>query len=52
MGYNYNAWKILHLIATEDTGSTKAGINYLSKHPYPFTNVEIHLVACKTFMYK
>ena len=31
IGYKYNAWKVVYLIFIEDTGSKKAGINYLSK---------------------
>ena len=31
IGYKYNAWKVVYLIVIEDTGSKKAGINYLSK---------------------
>ena len=30
IGYRYNTRKVFSFIVTEDTGSTKAGINYLS----------------------
>ena len=33
IGYKYNAWKVLSFIVTEETGRTKAGINYLYKYP-------------------
>ena len=46
IGYKYNAQKVLSFIATEVVGSTKAGIDYLSKYPGPFANGSISPVAC------
>ena len=31
IGYNYNAWEVISFIVIDDAGSTKSGINYLSK---------------------
>ena len=36
IGYKYNTRKVLSFIVTEDSGSTKAGITYLSKYPEQF----------------
>ena len=36
IGNQYNVGGVLSLIATEDTGSTKSSIPYLSNHPGPF----------------
>ena len=41
IGYKYNAWKVVSFIFTDNAGSTKSGIPYLSKYPEKFTNVEI-----------
>ena len=54
--YKYNMQKVLSFIATEDAGSTKAGISYLSKYPDPFATVSIqiganNLVMSKLFVY-
>ena len=46
IGYKYNYGKVLYLITTVDTDSTKSGINYLSKYPETFYNVEIFPVDC------
>ena len=45
VGCKYISWKVLYLIATEDSGIIKYGITYLSKYPYPFYNVAILPVA-------
>ena len=41
IGYKYNARKVLYFIVTENAGSTKTDIPYLSKYPDQFTNVVI-----------
>ena len=41
IGYKYNAWKVLSFIVTDNAGSTKNVIAYLSKYPDLFTNVAI-----------
>ena len=56
IGHNYKSRNVLSLIATEDAGSTKADITYLSKYPGPFDNVailpvDITLVMSKLFGY-
>ena len=45
IGYKYNARKVLYFIVTDNSGSTKTGIPYLSKYPDQFTNVSICPVA-------
>ena len=45
IGYKYNARKVLYFIVTDNTGSTKTGIPYLSKYPDQFTNFAICPVA-------
>ena len=45
ISYKYNAWKVLSLIYTEDTGNSKEGITYLSRYPELFANVAIFSVA-------
>ena len=45
IGYKYNARKVLSFIVTDNTGTTKTGIPYLSKYPDQFTNVSIRPVA-------
>ena len=50
--YNYNSWKVLFFIATEDAGITKAGITYLSQYPNPFVNVSINRVSRTLYMSK
>ena len=45
IGYKYNARKVLYFIVTENAGSTKTGIPYLSKYPEQFTNVAIVPIA-------
>ena len=52
MGHKYNSWEVLYFVSTEDAGSTKAGITYLSKYPEPLDNVTIRLVALPLVMYK
>ena len=52
IGYKYNARKVLSFIVTENTGSTKTGIPYLSKYPDQFTNFAIHPVARPLVMSK
>ena len=50
IGYKYNARKVLSFIVTENVGSTKTGIPYLSKYPDQFTNVSIRPVALPLVM--
>ena len=45
IGYKYNVRKVLYFIVTDNSGSTKTGIPYLSNYPYQFTNVVISPVA-------
>ena len=45
IGYKYNARKVIYFIVTENAGSTKTGIPYLSKYPDQFTNAAISPVA-------
>ena len=45
IGYKHNARKVLYFIVTDNAGSTKTGISYLSKYPDQFTNVSIRPVA-------
>ena len=52
MIYKYNAWKVLYLIDTYDTGNTKEGINYLSRYPELFANVAIFYVASPSLISK
>ena len=53
IGYKYNAWKVLYFIVTDNSGSTKTGITYLSKYPekllmLPFTLLLVPLL-CQFF---
>ena len=41
IGYNYNAQKFISFIVTDNAGSTKTDIPYLSKYPDQVTNVAI-----------
>ena len=50
IGYKYNARKVLSFIVTDNAGSTKTGISYLSKYPDQFTNVAIFPVDLPLFM--
>ena len=52
IGCKYNARKVISFIVTDNTGSTKTGIPYLSKYPDQFTNAAIHPVACPLVMSK
>ena len=52
IGYKYNARKVLSFIVTDNAGSTKTGIPYLSKYPDQFTNVSIRPVARPVVMSK
>ena len=52
IGYKYNARKVLSFIVTDNAGSTKTGIPYLSKYPDQFTNVAIRPVARPLVMSK
>ena len=52
IGYKYNSRKVLSFIVTDNAGSTKTGITYLSKYPDQFTNVSILPVACPLVMSK
>ena len=45
IGYKYNVRKFLSFIVTDNAGSTKTGIPYLSYYPDQFTNVYIRPVA-------
>ena len=54
IGYKYNTWKVLYFIVTENAGSKKSGIPYLSNYPDQFYNVAILPVSrpldvCKFF---
>ena len=52
IGYKYNSRKLLSFIVTEDAGSTKAGLSYLSKYPGQFSDDSILPVTCPLVMYK
>ena len=52
IGYKYNVRKVLSFIVTDNEGSTKTGIPYLSKYPDQFTNVSIRPVARHLVMSK
>ena len=52
IGYKYNARKVLCFIISDNAGSTKTGIPYLSKYPDQFTNVPIRPVARPVVMSK
>ena len=52
IGYKYTVRKVLYLIFTEYSGSTKAVITYLSKYRYQFDNVFIISVAGTLVMSK
>ena len=39
--YKYNMQKVLYLMVTDNTGSKKAGLTYLSNHTEPFSNISI-----------
>ena len=52
IGYKYNTRKVLSFIVTDNAGSTKTGIPYLSKYPDQFTNVSIRPVARPVVMSK
>ena len=45
IGYKYSTRKVPYFIVTDNAGSTKTGIPYLSKYPDQFTNVSIRPVA-------
>ena len=45
IGYKYKAHKVLSFIYTEESGSTKSIIVYLSNYPDLFSNFSIHFVA-------
>ena len=52
IGYKYNAQKVISFIVTNNAGSTRTGIPYLSKYPDQFTNVSIRPVARSLVMSK
>ena len=52
IGYKYNVHKVISLIDTEDAGSTKDGITYLSNFPDLFANVAIIPVSQPLVMSK
>ena len=52
IGYKYNVRKVLSFIVTDNAGSTKTGIPYLSKYPDQFTNVSIRPVSRPLVMSK
>ena len=52
IGYNYNAQKVIYFIVTDNSGSTKTGIPYLSKYYDQFTNVAIRPVTRPLIMSK
>ena len=45
IGNKYNAQEVISFIVTDNAGSRKTGIPYLSKYPDQFTNVAICPVA-------
>ena len=45
VSYKYNVQKVISFIVTNNAGSTKTGIPYLSKYPDQFTNVSIRPVV-------
>ena len=45
IGYKHNERKFISFIVTDNAGSTKTGIPYLSKYPDQFTNISIRPVA-------
>ena len=45
IGYKYNARKVLSFIVTDNSGSIKTGIPYISKYPEQFNIVAICPVA-------
>ena len=52
IGYKYNYWKFLSVVATGGAGRTTLGIPYLSKYPDQFYNVSIRPVACPLLISK
>ena len=52
IGYKYNVRKVYSFIGTEVSGSTKAGLPYLSMYLFQCYNVAICLVSCSFVMYK
>ena len=52
ISYNYNARKVLSFIVTDNAGSTKTDIPYLSNYTDQFTNAAIRSVACTFVMSK
>ena len=52
IGYKYNARKVISFIVTDNAGSTKNNIPYLSKYTDQFTNVYIRPVARPLVMSK
>ena len=52
IGYKYNAREFLYFIVTDNRGSTKIVIPYLSKYPDQFTNFSIRPVARTLVMSK
>ena len=52
IGYKYDAQKVLYFIVTDNAGSTKTDIPYLSQYPDQFTNVAIRPVAHTLVMSK
>ena len=52
IGFNYRVWKVISFIVTENSGITKAGLLYLYKYPYLFSNFVILPVAFTLVIYK
>ena len=52
IGYKYNARKVISFIVTDNAGSKKTGIPYLSKYADQFTNVAILPIARPLVMSK
>ena len=52
IGYKYNARKVLSFNVTDNAGSAKTSIPYLSNYPDQFTNVSIRPVARPLVMSK
>ena len=51
IGYKFNAQKVLSFIFTDNSGSTHAGLSYLSKYPDQFTSVALCPVVTPLAMY-
>ena len=52
IGYKYNAQYFLSFIVVDNSGTSKAGLPYLSKYSDQFSNVAIHPVDRPLVLYK